>query len=232
VVHAGVAGEPLSYLRFDGKAWSKPVAMEGTISTSRPHVAMTKDGAVHLLWRAPSGGEFGHFIVGGDGATRKEVIDFPILRDEFDVGTDPDGNLLVAYQADVPEKHADADAVWVRTLRDGRWTSPTLIGKGSGMMLGGIRMASWKGRTFLTWVHRADYVSGKMRVSGPMRSFVVLNKKGRSEPKPCAKSGDALMQGFMSSHFIGLHVDDWGRVHMAWGRGPRNYYANVAQLGE
>jgi hypothetical protein len=101
-------------------------------------------------------------------------------------------------------------------------------------VLGQIFTAYTAKHVVLLWNQCARVTDGQMVVSGPVRRYAILNSSGWSEPKPAARMprGNVFEGPFARAPFLGLHIDQQDRVHMAWGSGPFNYHAIVAELGK
>src|SRR5262249_53574479 len=125
-VHLASAEENhVDYLRFDGQAWSKPLRIEAK-GVTRVRLAVDRKGAAHIGWwmAMPKKGIHGYAVI-RDNKAEAEPLNFeraPLYCEEFDLGIDPAGRLIVAYKADLPEDHPDALKVHIRAREAGKWT--------------------------------------------------------------------------------------------------------------
>lgn len=224
---AGTEGQGVAYQRHDAKGWSQPIAMPGSKPYDRACVAVAGDGTVYLVWCATDGSEFGFATIAPDGTVTKRTIDLKVKESGFDIAIDPAGHLLLAY-------HAADDAIYAQSWDGKAWSPPVPVGKDSGMALGDVRMVYTNKKVLLTWQHRARYKMDRMVVSGPIRSYCLLDATGWSAPRPVGimpREGRGIFGGgYASGFFVGLHLDASNRAHMAWGSGPMNYHCVFAEL--
>ena len=224
----------VKYWRFDGRTWSKPVPMDSE-ARDRPALAVGDDGVVHLCWHGVDGGtRVGYAAIAADGSVQLFKTELPIHGDQFDLAIGLKGELLIAYQAELPDGHPDHDAVCIRSWAANRWAEPTLIGKDAGLIAGGVRLISVNKSVLLTWNHRARQRQGNMVTIGPVRSVAIFNGTSWSTPQPAARlpRGGGILAGggFGAAHFPDLHADAKGRVHMAWANESSCHHAVIADL--
>jgi hypothetical protein len=238
---ACVEGRYVYYLQFDGTAWSKPLRIDAsenrTSRVTRARLAVGRDGTAHITWwsAVTEKGLHGYAVVRG-GKVERGPLQFetaPVYRDEFDIGIDPQGRVLLAYKADLPQRHPDALMVHIRR-RDGKcWTEPEKIGGDGEMLFGSVRVAWTDRQTMVSWLAREETKVGRGILVHSVRRLSITDGKSWSRSRFLAQSGGGLPRfgrtpaGPIS---LSLCVDKQGDVHAVWGS-PEAFYCLAAGLG-
>jgi hypothetical protein len=222
-----------TYLMFDGKRWSKPVRIEASDNrsrnVSRVRLAVDNHGTAHLAWW---GGGHGYAVV-RDGKATCEPLDLSgptIERDEFDLGLDPHGRVIIAYKALLPEKHADARKVHIQRRQNGKWIGPEKIG-GEGEDLSGMIRIVWGSRqTMVTWVNREEYTELSGVLVKGFRRFSLDDGKSWSASKWIARYPTLRGNGVpLTAQDLGICIDKQGGVHICE---ETRCYSLIASLGQ
>lgn len=228
------------YLRFDGREWSKPLRIEQSENQSagatQIRLAVDRANRVHLAWWTILERQEKHFysvIQDGRGRTESLRLDHAQLyKDEFDLGIDPKGRVLLAYKADVAKEHIHARRVHVRYREGNRWTEPEMIGGEGDLLFGNIRVVWNNDRTAVTWLCREEYPSGEKGTVRwqAVRRLSVTDGKAWSPSRWVAwESNEPHRKALMGDQRPGICVDGGGRIHMAWGS-PCYHYCVVDAL--
>ncbi len=223
---ACVDGEHVHYLRYDGKSWNKPVKIEHsenkTSGVTRVRMAVDRQGGAHVAWWTahPEPGIHGYAVI-REGQVNAEPLKFDqaaIHEDNFDLGIDLEGRLLLAYKADLPKDDRESLKVHIRR-RDGKgWTNPETIGGEGEVLFGDIVVVWCEGRTLVSWLSREKYSTGGFVTVKAVRRFSVHDGKSWTSSRRCAwESGLVGGHDLMGAIRPGVCIDKDGRVHLAWG---------------
>ncbi len=260
-MHFAVArGKWVHYLRFDGKSWTKLLKLKGSKGANTVRLAVDPRGHAHLLWWCSTGNfEPGVHTYGvlRRGRIHTERVTFdkdPIDCYEFDLGLNPEGEVLLAYkprekQAALPGKGKQKEPPQgpPRLVADGGiragsprgkqqerpegspklffrrrtvkgWTEPEPISVPGDLLLGDIFIESCNRQTLVSWVARAEQVSGRLVLWTGVRFCSINTGKGWSAARPCAREGDESDRfPLMRGGEVGRCIDSKGRVHLVWG---------------
>jgi hypothetical protein len=232
-VHAAFwEDESICYLRYDGKSWSKVLRLPGKHSGGvRLRLAADGQGTAHLCWLDIGKTGHRHAIVQGDKVAVEPLRfdDAPIDGHEFAVGFDSQQRLLMAYKADLPEKHKDANKVHVRYRTEKEWSAPEKIESGGDPLFGEFRIVSFGKQTLVTWQQREFYLLDGGVLGATFRRLAVTDGKTWTKPRWIAREPTLRGDGVpVSGTDLGLCVDRTGSVHMVWGGCA---YCLAAQLG-
>jgi hypothetical protein len=222
---ACVEGQYVHHLRYDGKSWSKAVKIEQSENkrsgVTRVRMAVDRKGNAHVAWWTvhPKRSIHGYAVV-REGQVKAESLKFdqaPIHQDNFDLGIDPGGQLLLAYKSDLPEGHRDTLKVHVRR-RDGKgWTNPETVGGEGEVLFGDVFVVWCAGGTLVSWLSREEYTAGRFVTVKAVRRFSIHDGKSWTRSRRCAlESGLFGSSDFMGAIRPGVCIDKDGRVHMAW----------------
>ena len=174
-------------------------------------------------------GTNGYAVIGSGKATY-EPLRFDgaaIERDAFDLGIDPQGRVIIAYKADLPDKHPDAQAPCAAAGGD-RWSPAEKIG-GEGEHLSGSVHVVWGAeRTLVTWLVREEYTErGGVLVKGFRRFSIDDGNHGR--PRAGWRVGPLRGNGVpITAQYPAFCVDRDGCVHMC---DETFSYCLIAKLG-
>jgi hypothetical protein len=219
------------YLTFDGNRWSKPLRIEQSDNPSR-HVtrvrlAVDGTGKAHLAWWS---GAYGYAMIQNGKATY-EPIHFagtPINDDDFDLGIDPHGRVIIAYKPDLPKEHPDARKIHVRRRENGHWSEPEKIGGEGEGLLGPIRIVWGSDRTLVTWVAREEYTERGGVIGKGFRRYSIDDGKSWSPSRWMARYPTLRGNGIpLSGQDLGICVDKSGGVHICE---ESRHYCLVASL--
>jgi len=142
----------------------------------------------------------------------------PFTIGEFDIGVAPNGAVLIAYQAALPDGHANAKKIHVRRLDGERWTAPELIGgEGTGLH-GDIRVFGNDHATLVTWVTDGeDYPLGGGFLAKSCRRLAVTDGKTWTPSRWMARRQSLRGKGVPeSAPDVQASIDSSGKVHMVW----------------
>jgi hypothetical protein len=223
---ACVEEQHVHYLRYDGKSWTKPVKIEHsenkTSGVTRVRMAVDRKGGAHVAWWTahPQHPVHGYAVI-HEGQVNAEPLKFdqaPIHQDNFDLGIDPEGQLLLAYKADLSEGHRETLKVHIRR-RDGKgWTNRETVGGEGELLFGDIFVVWCEGRTLVSWLSREKSTAGGFVTVKAVRRFSVHDGKSWTFSRRCAlESGLGGGYDLMGAIRPGVCIDKDGRVHMAWG---------------
>jgi hypothetical protein len=223
---AAVEGKYVYYLRFDGREWSKPMRLDMSENNSngvtRPRLAVDRKGTAYVGWWSAIGEAGTHGLAairaGKASPIPFEFDDKPIYHEEFDLGVDPQGALLVAYKPDLSDKHADAKKIHVRRREGERWTVPDLIGGEGRRLHGDVQVIGNERATLVTWMASEDYRMGGGVLSTGFRRFAVTDGKTWTPSRWIARQPSLRGKGIpVSAQYMTACVDKSGMVHMVWG---------------
>jgi hypothetical protein len=238
---ACVEGRYVYYLQFDGTAWSKPLRIDAsenrTSGVTRARLAVDRKGTAHIAWwcAVTERGVHGYAVVRG-GKVESGRLQFetsPVYRDEFDIGIDPQGRVLLAYKADLPQRNRDALMVHVRRRNGKDWMEPEKIGGDGEILFGSVEVAWTDRQTMVSWLAREETKQGRGIMVHSVRRLSITDGKSWSQPRFLALSGGALFRfGRTPAGPISLSVcvDKQGDVHTVWGS-PEALYCLAARLG-
>jgi hypothetical protein len=225
-VHLACVDRPyVYYLRFDGKTWSKPVKIEQsenkTRGVTRVRLAVDRKGDAHVAWWTayPQPGIHGYARI-RERKVSSESLKFeqaPLHQDNFDLGIDPTGRLLIAYKADLPVDHRDVLKIHIRRHDGKKWINPETVG-GEGEELFGDILVVWnEGQTLVSWRSREQYTAGRFWFRQPVRRFAVDDGGGWTSSRRCAwEIGLPGRSALMGAIRPGVCIDKSNRVHMVW----------------
>jgi len=211
------------YLSFDGQRWSRPLRIDESHNQSRgvTRVRLAVDGnqTAHLAWwsAVSEKGTHGYAVI-RDGKASYEPMQFPsaaIERDESDLGIDPQGRVIVAYKADLPEKHLDSRKIHVRRRVDGHWTGPEKIGGEGEALSGEIRVVWGPEQTLVTWIASEEYKERGGGLWKGIRRFSVDDGESWSPSRWIARFPTLRGNGVpLTALNLGICVDQDGGVHI------------------
>jgi hypothetical protein len=222
---ACVEAQHVHYLRYDGKGWTKPVKIEQsenkTSGVTRVRMAVDRKGVAHVAWWTahPEPGIHGYAVI-REGVVNAEILRFdqaPIHKGNFDLGIDPEGQLLLAYKADLPEGRHDTLKVHIRRRDGNRWTNPETVGGEGEVFFGHILVVWYEGRTLVSWLSREEYTAGRSVTVKAVRRFSIHDGKSWTPSRRCAWEAGLLGRDLMGAIRPGACIDKDGRVHMVWG---------------
>jgi hypothetical protein len=184
-------------------------------------LTVDKQGTAYVGWWSNKGwaSTYGLAVVRNDqvSSTRLEFTDKPIHDGDFDLGIAPNGALLIAYQAALPEGNADAMKVHVRRQEGERWTAPELIGGEGTRLYGPIRVFGNDRGTLVTWVANEDYPLGGGILVTSLRRLAATDGKTWTPSRWIARGQSLRGKGVPeSASDVQVSIDSSGRVHMAW----------------
>jgi hypothetical protein len=215
----------VSYLLFNGSEWSKPLPIKESENRYRgtmcSRLAVGKQGTAYVGWWSDKSGAgiYGLAAVrsGQVSATRIEFADKPIRKGEFDLGVAPNGAVLIAYQAALPDEHADAKKLHVRRREGERWTAPELIGGEGTRLHGAIRVFGNDRATLVTWVTNEDYPVDGGILAKSFRRLAATDGKTWTHSRWIARQQSLRGKGVPeSAPDVQAAIDVNGRVHMVW----------------
>jgi hypothetical protein len=125
-----------SYIRYDGKEWSKPQELTDEADTqSRPRLAVADGSKVHVVWN--EGDKTTHVIIEGDRVQKSAIPSAGAAIDgyHFDIAALSSGHILMAYKA---SDAANPNAVYVREWDGKKWCPPIALAGDSGLNLGAV----------------------------------------------------------------------------------------------
>ncbi len=234
-VHAAFTeGGRAYHLRFDGKTWGKPVPLTRDNLGNVAHISLAVDraGVVHVAWWSSDTKRGTHrYAIVRDGKVSIEALHFetaPIDGEEFDLGVDPRGRVLLAYKPDLPEEHADSLKVHVCHRTASGWSDAKKLASEAERLHGDIRIVGNDKRTLVTWTQTESYYQrGSVLVRG-YRRLAMTDGKSWSSPRWIAREptlrGNGRPVGALNPSIC---VDKDGGVHMVWGICS---YCRVARL--
>jgi hypothetical protein len=222
---AAVEGKSVHYLRFDGHEWSEPVRLDLSENSSsgvtRARLAVDQQGTAYVGWWSATGGTGTHGLAAlRDGKVSPisfQLADKPIHQDDFDLGIDPQGALLVAYQPALSDKHADAKKIHVRRQDGERWTVAGLIGGEGRQLHGDVHIIGNDRATLVTWLVSEDYPIGGGVLSTEFRRLAVTNGEAWTPSRWIARQPSLRGRGLpVGARYMTACVDWAGVVHMVW----------------
>jgi hypothetical protein len=233
------SGRYVHYFYFDGATWSKPVRIEEsenrTNLVTRARLAMGRDGAAHIAWWTATEEKqesiHGYVVVKGT-KVESRSIRF-VHRDAFDLGIDAEGRVVLAYQANLPENHPDAEKVHVRKGDGKTWTEPEKIAGGWEKLFGEIRVVTGSEKTLVSWLAREETRSGDGILVHSVRRIALTDGKSWSSPMPLGIGTDGLFGRSsvpVGPIWLSTCVDKQGSVHAVWGTAGA-FHCVTANLG-
>jgi Neuraminidase (sialidase) len=196
-----------------GKTWSKPLDISNTPGiSSEPDVAITPDGAVHVIWLDTSGGDANADVwyagSADGGKTWSKPLDIsntpkPSLTPAIAAG--PDGSINVAW-CDISSGEASPDVYFSRSSDGGKtWSTPLDVSNTPGVSSDVDIAVDPSGAVYLTW---CDAPPGE---KVPDIFVSVSNDGGKTWSKPLDVSNTP---GVSSDPAIAAGPD--GRVAVIW----------------
>ncbi len=235
-------GGYVNYLRFDGISWSAPVRIEASKHASNTgataRLAVDRDDVAHVAWWAADGarGAHGYATIRGERVIEAGTLRFDdcaICGEEFDLGIDPQGHLLLAYKPEIANANPNALKLQLRRLEGKRWTIPQSIDVPGDILFGHIRVVWYERRTMVTWLSRETTAVGAGVLRQGVRRLSITEGKTWSTPRVFALAAGPLRglgQVPVGPISLGLTVDKRGDVHATWGS-PEALHCVVARLG-
>jgi len=222
------------YLRYDGSAWSKPLRFVGDKLAGEIRMAADRSGVVYLAWWSREPGRGIHrYVVVRDGKVNRETMTFdkaPIDSSEFDLGIAPKGRVLVAYKADLPKEHPDAQKVHVRYRAESGWSEPEKIDGEGEALHGNFRVVGNDQQALVSWTQNESYYGGRGVLCATFRRQAITDGKSWSPARWIAREPTLRGNGRpVGGMFLrAACVDKNGGVHMAW---DACSYCLTARLG-
>ncbi len=229
----------LYYLCFDGTSWLKPVHIkmdkDPDWESTRAALAVGRDGTAYVAlfpwWRANqwyvTEKRLHEYGVIRKGKLKAEPLRFdraPVYGEEFDLGMDPEGRVLLAYKADLPDRHPDALKVHIRRRYGDRWGEPELVGGPGAPIHHSVRLVWSDRQTLVSWL--SEEVTNIYITKGFLvhkeRWLAITEGRSWSTPRYLAATeskaeGYGLVRSPVGPDLLGFCVDKNTNVHAAWG---------------
>jgi hypothetical protein len=116
----------------------------------------------------------------------------PPHQDGLDLGIGPDGRVLLAYKAELPQRHPGALKVHARWRDGNTWTRPQTVDGPWEVPPEDFYVVWTDRRAMVTWLSREKTTRGGVVLVHGVRRVSVTDGKSWSTPRPLATSGGGL----------------------------------------